>query len=300
MSITDRIMIALFYQWEGSALFGLAAFLVLLAFFRGGRKTTDALAWRVGLIGSILAVIARTLVEVFFFFGVEPWFVAWWQFALTPASVALVILVTAIFLASRASKPLVPITPVVRRHWLSFTAGYDKVLLAALLVVTTAVSVAAGLASSPDSEGRYALILTRGGGYGSFFGWAYSVPLLLAVIALIAALAWALHLNAARPYLRPGTVADENEARRALAGVLSKLTAAAILIPLGGALRFIGSMGMGGSSVDVPDYGRVMLTTGYDAFAPAIQGVGGLLEIWAVVLLLLCFSGRRLIRRAGR
>lgn len=300
MSITDRIMIALFYQWEGSALFGLVAFLVLLAFFRGGRKTTDALAVRVGLVGSIVVVVARTFVEVFFFFGVEPWSVVWWQFAVSPAVAALVIVVTGVLLASRSPKPLVPITPIVRRHWLSFTVGYDKVLLTVLLAVTAAVGIAAGLASSPDAEGRYALILQPGGGYGSFFGWAYSVPLLLALIALIAALAWALHVNAARPYLRPGTVADENETRRSMASVLSKLATAAILIALGGALRFIGGSGMSGSAVDLPDYGQIMLTTGYQAFAPAISGLGGLLEIWAVVLLLLCFSGRRLVRRGGR
>jgi hypothetical protein len=294
-------MIALFYEWEGSALFGLVAFLVLLAIFRGGSKTSDTFTARVGLVGSIVVVVARTFVEVFFFFGVEPWFVAWWQFALAPTAAALVIAVIGFRLASSAAKPLVPVTPVVRRHWLSFTAGRDKALLAILLVVMVAVCCAAGVASSADSNGLYSLINQPvGDGYGSFFGWAYSVPLVIAVIALVAALAWALHVNAARPYLRPGTVADENEARWSLAGVLSRLAIAAVLIPLGGALRFIGSAGMSGNSIDVPDYGRVMLTTGYQAFAPAIVGLGGLFEVWAVVLLLLCFSGRRLVRRGRR
>jgi hypothetical protein len=300
MSILDRLAIVIFYTWEGSAIFGLLVFAVAMLALRGGQRVRSVLARRVGLTGGLAVLGARTLIEVHFFLGVHPWFVAWWQFTAATTAAAVTIAVVAFMLWRRRVTPLVPVTPVVRRGWRSFTGRRDEVQLGVLLLIIVGVSVAAGLASSRREGEESSVIEIPGGGYGSFFGWAYSVPMLIAVAALSAALVVALHNNAARPYLRPGTVDEENVDRRALASTLSRLAAAALLLPLGGALRFIGSSGMSGNPVEVPGYGRVMLTTGYQAFAPFIDRAGGLLEIWAVVLLLVVISGRSLSRRASR
>ena len=222
-----------------------------------------------------------------------------------PLVAAIATIAVALVIVGRTPvRPQVPITPVRPRGWLSFTRRRDWITATVVLATLVLTSVIAGAASAPDEHGWYSMIEIPVGtlepGFASFFGWAYGLPVLVAAAVLAAVVSWALHLSAARPFIRPETVEAETTERRALSSVLVAVMLGATLLVLGDAVRLIAGAGMGSVGVGIPGIGDFNYSTGYAALAPAMLALGNLIQIWAIALLLITAAGRTFrLRRAA-
>jgi len=177
--------------------------------------------------------------------------ISWWRFA-TPLFIALVgVCVVLAPIATRGTRrPEAAVPPTARRTWTSFGPRAGLIGAGITLVALVATTVAAGLTSSPDGQGRYIwLVIPVPNESGIdplrtwFYGWAYGVPVLICTLALTIA-GWAtLQRNAARPFIHPDTVAAERAARRAVAAGVVQIATGAMLLALAGAWRLISSAG---------------------------------------------------------
>ncbi|HIZ36254.1 MAG TPA: hypothetical protein H9815_10775 [Candidatus Ruania gallistercoris] len=98
-----------------------------------------------------------------------------------------------------------------RRTMWTFTSGRLFVSFVALLAVTVAVTVAAGLASEPDEGGRYRTYSVQNGDFSmgtQIYGWYYSVPALVLLAVTVLVVIGALILIA-----RPRLALEENRER---------------------------------------------------------------------------------------
>lgn len=227
--------------------------------------------------------------------------VEWWQYATPVFAALLVIVMVFVLIVARKRTPEQPAPSNARRTWTTFgpRSGIIGALLALIALIAT--TVAAGLASSPDSAGRWIhLELTAPNATIDavrpwFYGWAFGVPVLVCTAALALATWLTLRSNAARPFLRPDTIAAETVARAEVASGTISIAAAGMLLALGGAWRFIARSGSIGTLHIEGDATTFDITWRYAEFAAA----GGLLapavEVTAFVLLLLVAS--RLRRR---
>lgn len=228
--------------------------------------------------------------------------VDWWRYPTPILAAAVGLAVLAALIAGRGSAPAEePVIPTGRRGWATF--GRRAPLVAAALAVGAliATSVGAGLASSSDEDGRFIYLELAAPNTELeplrpwFFGWSYGVPVILSAL-LLAAVAWTvLRANAVRPYLRPDTVLAEQDARSRVATATARITAAAALLSLAGAFRFIERSGTI-SGVTVGDGPSYELVWRYAALATAAGWLAPLLEIVAFALLLLV-AARALTRR---
>lgn len=231
--------------------------------------------------------------------------VEWWKYA-TPvfAGCVSIAVVLAVILARGFTRPEQPVLSAAPRSWTSFGPRIGLIAAGLVTVALLWTTVAAGLASSADSNGRFIYLeLTVPNAPVDpvrpwFYGWSFGVPVLICVTALIAVTVGALHANAIRPFRRPDTVAAEQAARGAIASGIVRIATAGMLLSLAGAWRFIARAGMI-SSVGVGD-GTVEhsyeMTWRYAEFALAAGWLAPVLEIIAFVLLLLVASR---IRPAG-
>ena len=306
MNLFDRIqgllLWTLVYEWWGSLFLALLVVGILVVVRRTVRTSYGPDQRRLALAGGLGILLAWFFVNALGYFSFAPFQVRWWV-AVAPVLVATVAVVVALLRARPDARPEVPVTPLARRGWLSFTRRRDSItgmIVLAALVVTV---IAAGAASAPDDNGWYAIILIpvgdQGAGSATFFGWAYGLPLLAAVVVLAAALAWALHRDAARPFLRPDTVAAETAARRSTSAVLFSLAVPAALLGLASAVHMVADAGLGSVGVGIPGVGNFNYSTGYAAFAPAMMWLSGGLRVWAIVWLLLAILGRRVGARSS-
>jgi hypothetical protein len=233
--------------------------------------------------------------------------VSWWRFAvvLVCAVVGLGVVLAMILRRGTAPSEL-PVVPAARRTWATFGPRLGLLLASGVMLVLSATTVAAGVASSPDREGQYAGLDIPIPNMPEvdpirmpFFGWAYGVPVLICLTAL-ALVTWSLlHANAVRPYIRPETVAAERVLRREIAGDAVWIATAATLLALAGAWRFVARAGSV-SSLEIMgqnDGSPYDATWRYAEVALAAGWAAPLLEIGAFVLLLLVAS--RLWRRDG-
>lgn len=233
----------------------------------------------------------------------------WWTFPLPVLTATVVLLVVLAHLTRGVTPPEQPVSPVARRTWLTFTRRRDIVIAAVAVGTLMLISVLAGLASATDKHGLHTLIRIPGGdlglpggdpavppsqtaGFAGFYGWAYSVPVMVSLLALIAVAYLTLRVGSIRPFRRPETVQAETAERRQTAATVLWLFIPAVLLPLGGALDQIGGAGLGSTGVGIPGVGTFMWSVGYSAFAPAIVAAGSLLEAAAVALLLLGVTWR--------
>ncbi|MEQ6899140.1 hypothetical protein [Microbacterium sp. KR10-403] len=179
--------------------------------------------------------------------------VSWWRFA-TPLFVALVgvCVVLSLVTTRGTTRPESPVSPTARRTWTSFGPRAGLIGAGIVLAALVATTVTAGLASSPDGQGRYIwLVIPVPNESGIdplrtwFYGWAYGVPVLICTAALAIATWVTLQRNAARSFVRPDTVAAERAARRVVAGGVVRIATGAMLLSLAGAWRLISSAGSG-------------------------------------------------------
>ncbi|MDD7929360.1 hypothetical protein [Microbacterium thalli] len=259
------------------------------------------------LAGTGVAVAVSFVLEFFFRGYIWDGFGAsWWRVA-TPLVVAVIGIVAALILIrTRGSgAPERPVSPPVRRSWVSFSSPMALVALTIAALTLVGTTIAAGLASSPNDDGDWLWLVIPIPNAADvdplrvvFYGWIYGVPALIALV-LLAVAAWrALARNAARPFLRPETVATERAARRRTAGGVVWLTTGASLLTLAAAWRLIGNAGSATTlTVDGP-----AATTSYDVawryaeLASLAGAAAPIVEIVALCMLLVV--GGSLVPRA--
>lgn len=223
--------------------------------------------------------------------------VTWWRFAIPVASSFLAIAVLlALIVVRGSSAPEAPVVTGARRGWMSFGPRVGLIAGCVVLLVLVSTTIAAGLASAADGQGRYIWLEIPIPNEAdidpirlTFYGWAFGVPVLIALTALIAASWAALHANAARPYIRPETVTAERALRREVARGTVRIATAGMLLALAGGWRLIASAGSGsrlwieGQNAGLP----YEASWRYAELAAVAGWLAPVLEIIAFVLLLL-------------
>lgn len=230
----------------------------------------------------------------------------WWRFT-TPIACAIIgISIILALIVTRGTGPAeTPVVSAERRSWVSFSSRFALISLGLIGLILAATTVSAGIASSPNGEGQYVWLVIPVPNEGAidpvrlpFYGWTYGVPVLVSLGALLAVTWFALDRNAARPYLRTETLVAERSARRETARNVTRVTAAAMLLTLAGAWRFIASSGsvshltVMGQNGDNPydaawRYAELAVAAGWGA--PVLEIVG--------FMLLLLVAGDGLRRR---
>lgn len=245
-----------------------------------------------------LAVIVLFLIESVLrgYVWQSPDAVSWWRFA-TPLAAALIgLLVTLALIAARGTTPPeAPALPTGRRTWLSFSSRTGIASAGTVLLLLTVTTVLAGLASAPDSRGRYVWLEIGIPNEPDidplrlqFFGWAYGMPVLVALAATTIVVCAVLDRNAARSFIRPETIPAERSARRAVASAATHIFAGAMLLALAGAWRLIAQAGSSVSvTIDGENSGEPYeVVWRYAELADVLRWGAPVLEILAFTLLI--------------
>ncbi|WP_102193286.1 hypothetical protein [Microbacterium aurantiacum] len=229
-----------------------------------------------------------------------PYDVAWWRYA-TPVFCALAGVSVVLGMVSiRGTTPSeVAVVPTGRRSWTSFSPRAGLFGGCMVLLALAATTIAAGLASSADDQGRYVSLEIPVPNEPAidpirqwFYGWAFGIPVLICVAAL-SVTTWALlHTSAARPFIRPETVTAEWGARREVASGAARVASAGLLLAMAGAWRLIARAGSGSqlTIVGQNEGNPYDASWRYAELATAAGWCAPLLEITAFILLLLVAS----------
>ncbi len=227
--------------------------------------------------------------------------VDWWRYPTPIVTAAIGLASVAVLVAVRGSMASeIAISPTTHRSWTSFGPRAGTVGLAISIGVLIATSIAAGLASSADRDGRFIYLEIRAPNSSIeplrpwFYGWSYGVPVVISLVLLAVIVGIALSRNAIRPYLRPDTVAAEEVARRFIARAIVRIALGATLLSLGGVLRFIARSGAI-SQVTTGDNETYELVWRYAALAVAAGWIAPVVEVVGFTLLLL--AAIRTLRR---
>lgn len=252
---------------------------------------------RVALAIAAVAVIAALVTEDLAGASRSYDTVSWWRYVVPIGVAALGLAVVLGVIAVRGTRaPEEPMLTAERRTWMSFGPRAGLAVAGVALLALIATTVGAGAASSPDGDGRHVWLEIPIPNEPSidpirvwFYGWAYGVPVLIGAVVLVGLLLACLRSNAARPYIRPETVAAEREGRRVLASGAVRIATAGMLLALAGAWRLIGSAGsLSGLVVEGANGGAPYDATWRRAELAVAAGWGApLVEIAAFVLLLL-------------
>lgn len=236
--------------------------------------------------------------------------ISWWRFA-TPIACAVVGLavVFGVITTRGSSRAPSAVAFTVRRNWKTFSSRGDLTSLVAVSLGLVTTTVLGGVASTPDDRGQSAWLEIPIPNEPDvepirviFYGWAYGVPVLLSLVALIPLIWAALDRNAARAFLNPETVASERSARRTTAAMTTRIGAASVLLALGEAWDFIAVAGSGSQLTEVQaDGGSATYEVAwrFSELAVAAGWIAPLLEVTALALLLFAaYSGLRRRRTA--
>ncbi|WP_194408623.1 hypothetical protein [Microbacterium cremeum] len=177
--------------------------------------------------------------------------VSWWRFATPVASSVLAVAILAALIVLRGSAPSeARVVTGARRTWTTFGPRVGLILCGAVLLLLVATTIAAGVTSAADSRGQYIWLEIPIPNEAEidpirlwYYGWAFGVPVLIALAALLVATALALRVNAARPFIRPETVAAERGLRSEVASGAVAVATAGMLLALAGAWRLIARAG---------------------------------------------------------
>lgn len=231
--------------------------------------------------------------------------VEWWQYATPVFAVLLVVLTLLGVIVLHRRTPEAPVRSMVRRTWVSFGSRGALVGAGIIAVALIATTIGAGLASSSDDRGRFIYLSIPVPNTDLaplemwFYGWSFGVPVLVCTALLVLAVGAALHVNAARPFLRSETVAAESAMRARIATATALLASAGMLLALGGAWRFIARSGTV-SRLGIGDDPTVYDTIWQYAELARLAGwLAPFAEIAGFVLLLLVASRLRRPRRVG-
>lgn len=175
----------------------------------------------------------------------------WWRVT-TPIACAFIgIGIVLALIVTRGTMPAeAPVVSAERRSWVSFSSRFALIAMGLIGLILAATTVAAGITSSPNGQGQYVWLVIPVPNEGAidpirlpFYGWTYGIPVLVSLGTLLAVTWFALDRNAARPYLRTEALVAERSARRETARNVTRVTAAAMLLTIAGAWRFIASSG---------------------------------------------------------
>ena len=163
--------------------------------------------------------------------------------------------------------------------------GQLRTLLASAALLL-ALSNVCGLAFEPGVVGSANITLFGpSGGYGTVYGWTEGLPIVLMTAALIGSTWWALHLDAARPFVRIDAVDTESRARTSAASLLLTVTIGAVLLSLGAVVESIG-YSAGQVGLQTPGSDPYMWSTGFSSIAPPMRYLGWVLQVAGVVYVL--------------
>lgn len=184
-------------------------------------------------------------------------------------------------------RPVEPGAGVVRRTAFTFAPTNWIVTLIAFTVVTIALTVTTGLASSPDSAGHYTAFTVPAGTVGggtTIYGWFFSIPALVLLLALLAA-TWAALALIAHPPLR-GTREHETAVRRARSRNTALVATAAIAFHLAAILDSLARTSRLAVTVPSQSAGDVTVQTSFAALTPALSVSSVVISCLAVALCL--------------
>lgn len=237
-------------------------------------------------------------------FSPDPWAYAWWRYPL-PLIVAVVVLAVVMVRVARKSVTVeTPVLSLKPRGWASFASRKELASAASALGALVSVSLFAGVHSITDRFGLHTLVSgPRPVGVtdaawdeysaSTFYGWAYSVPVVILAVVLAVQLWWVLRTISVRPFASPASVDAETRERTRASSVLLRLFIAAVLLPLGGALLLIGQTAMFSNVITTLDSDDYLVSLGYASFAPAIAVTGALLQALALLMLVAAIHGKR-------
>lgn len=248
----------------------------------------------VGAIGVIAIFAVEFVVHGYLLTNYDT--VDWWHYAAPVVSAILALAVVFALIVFRGTvAPERLVVSTLRRTWSSFGPRRGLIGAVTVVIVFLVTTLAAGVASSPDDRGRYIYLEISAPNTSIdplrpwFYGWAYGVPVIVCVAALLV-MTWAtLHSNALRPFLRPETVGAEQRSRVEVAAGAVHIASAGMLLALGGAFRFISRSGSY-TQLTIDRDGRsdsYELSWQYANLAVAAGWLAPALEITAFVLLLI-------------
>lgn len=221
--------------------------------------------------------------------------IRWWRFTLGLTAVTVVLAVVVGLIATRGTRPPeVPAISPARRHWASFSSSTALTVTVVVTVLLVATTVFGGLTSEADSEGNWrwlALPIVNEAGIDpirlNYYGWSFGVPVLVAMVAALG-VAWVtLDRSAARPFLRPDTVAAERQLRRQTASGIHALVVSAMLLALAGAWRMIAEAGaVRELTIMGADAGAYDVVWRHADLAVILGPIVPVLEVYAFLLLI--------------
>ena len=232
--------------------------------------------------GYVLCMVGRCLVDV----------VDWWRYPTPILAAALGLAVVVVLIATSGTvAPEEPVLPTSRRTWTTFGPRGGLVAAGVTLVTLVTTTVASGLVSSSDENGRFIYLELSAPNTSIepvrpwFYGWSYGVPVLISVV-LLGLVTWVLLTrNSARPFLRADTMPAEQGARTDVASAAVRIATAGSLLALGGVFRFVASANI--SSVSINGGEPYEVAWRYAALTSAAGWVAPVLEVIGFSLLLL-------------
>ncbi|MDJ0349131.1 hypothetical protein [Cryobacterium sp. PH29-G1] len=164
---------------------------------------------------------------------------------------------------------------MARRTPFSFGRGWWFIGVIIIIGAVLALTVAAGMASEPDEQGFWRILVVDtgvGGGSTTIYGWYYSRPALVLVAALAAVTVVALWLIA-RP---PVGVDEANDVQLRRLRTLNILAVAsgALLVHLGGILSSLAGTAFFNGGVRTGNGGWMVFGTPFAALEPALSLAG--------------------------
>ncbi|WP_457101476.1 hypothetical protein [Microbacterium sp. P5_E9] len=174
-----------------------------------------------------------------------------------------------------------------RRTVLTFSRPWWFVTFGIVLLLTVAVAVAAGVASSPDEQGRYTLYVVEVGTAAAsttIYGWHYSVPCLILLAALVGVMTIDLTLIS-RPAIAENRDEDVavrrvrslNVVRVGMGVVLLHLSA--VLSSLAGTSTLSAGIGTGAGIA-----GEINVGTSFAALTPFLYWAGAVVGVIGLAL----------------
>lgn len=269
-----------------------AALVVGLRRWRGRAAVPRAVRWWLGagaLMG-ILVMVAGDMASIGPLFGLPFTLTGAWVTARFVAPLAVGLLAVALALLPTARRQGGGSVVLARRTLVTFAPRGWLVALGAVVALVLASTLAAGMASQRDAEGRWREywadlgVMSMG---TEIYGWYYSVPALAFLATLLALVALVLAVIA-RPPLAPD-VAEDAATRRWRARHVLTLAAGAVLLHLSSILASLSATASmeGGTSTThgwVIAYGRFAALEGPLHVASQLTGVVGW-ACWFLVLL---------------
>ncbi|MEV8239447.1 hypothetical protein AB0O90_04370 [Microbacterium testaceum] len=227
------------------AALGIALALVVVRVRRGSSTGRSVLRGERGAVGAIALVVGVVWVVDLALRGYVldmSATVSWWRFAVAPIAAAAGMAVWGALLRTKAPRRTVDATSAARRTWTTFGSRRGIRILLALMVVTSCLVVVFGQMSTALDPGVAAHVALDVPNVEAppivtvFPGWAYGIPLLAGVVALAAAVVFALHRNAVRPFSDRVRLDLERSGRSDAARDVVTLALGVVLIVLGGLL----------------------------------------------------------------